>query len=276
MDVPFHTDIRFLAQRCRGLLRDPHEAKAQARRLPLRRRPASRDQSLPRSAQSAAQTLHMDRRSRQNHRRRQARAPSVRFDPLEERPIILWIEDANRSHIITHSSLWISRSITVPARKRPIYASGRRDEIQSNQPPLNTAEKCRSGRVGGPRCVSEDSTACGTKEIKVDPGVQTDSLYVETSTAALRRQRLFLSLHVEIEQQAVLLIHVREIGLREMVNVGVLGLSPVPPGDVLKSQVAEEFAQRLFIIRRAVINKAVSAVGNSTVKRSQKLIERDA
>src|ERR1700683_2343405 len=82
MDVPFHTDIRFLAQRCRGLLRDPHQAKAQARRLPLRRRPASRDQSLPRSAQSAAQALHMDRRSRQNHRRRQARAPSVRFDPL--------------------------------------------------------------------------------------------------------------------------------------------------------------------------------------------------
>jgi hypothetical protein len=29
-----------------------------------------------------SKTLHMDRRSRQNHRRRQTRAPSVRFDPL--------------------------------------------------------------------------------------------------------------------------------------------------------------------------------------------------
>ena len=29
-----------------------------------------------------SQALHLDRRSRQNHRRRQARAPSVRFDPL--------------------------------------------------------------------------------------------------------------------------------------------------------------------------------------------------
>ena len=82
MDVPFHTDIGFLAQRRRGLLRDPHKAQAQARRLSIRRRPASRDQPLPRRAQSAIKALHLDRRSRQNHRRRQARAPSVRFDPL--------------------------------------------------------------------------------------------------------------------------------------------------------------------------------------------------
>ncbi len=31
-----------------------------------------------------SQALHLDRRSRQNHRRRQARAPSVKFDPLGE------------------------------------------------------------------------------------------------------------------------------------------------------------------------------------------------
>ena len=42
----------------------------------------------------------------------------------------------------------------------------------------------------------------------------------------------FFSLHVEIEQQAVLLIHMREIGLREIVNVCVLGLPPVPQADV--------------------------------------------
>src|SRR5580704_12716890 len=82
MDVPFHTDIGFLAQRGRGLLRDPNKAQAQARRLLLRRRPASRDQPLPRRAQSAIEGLHLDRQSRRNHRRSQARAPSVRFDPL--------------------------------------------------------------------------------------------------------------------------------------------------------------------------------------------------
>jgi transposase len=51
MDFPLHADVRFLAQRGRGLLRNPHEATAQARRLPVRHRPASRDQPLPRRAQ---------------------------------------------------------------------------------------------------------------------------------------------------------------------------------------------------------------------------------
>ena len=37
MDVPFHANIGLLAQRRRGLLRNPHKAKAQARRLSLRR-----------------------------------------------------------------------------------------------------------------------------------------------------------------------------------------------------------------------------------------------
>ena len=35
--------------------------------------------------QRRTQALHLDRRSRQNHRRRQTRAPSVRFDPLAAR-----------------------------------------------------------------------------------------------------------------------------------------------------------------------------------------------
>ena len=43
--------------------------------------PASRDQPLPRRAQSAIEGLHLDLRSRQNHRRSQARAPSVKLDP---------------------------------------------------------------------------------------------------------------------------------------------------------------------------------------------------
>jgi transposase len=52
-----HTDIGFVAQRGRGLLRDPNKAQAQARRLSLRRRPASRDQPLPLRAQSAIAAL---------------------------------------------------------------------------------------------------------------------------------------------------------------------------------------------------------------------------
>src|ERR1700693_203416 len=83
MDVPFYADVRILAQRRRGLLRNPDKAETEARRLSVRRRPASRDQPLPRRAQSAIAALHVDRRSRQNHRRRQARVPSVRFDPLD-------------------------------------------------------------------------------------------------------------------------------------------------------------------------------------------------
>src|SRR3984957_9149938 len=89
MDAPFHPDIGFLAQRRRGLLRNPHKAQAQARRLSLRRRPASRDQPLPGRAQSAIEGLHLDRQSRQNHRRSQARAPSVRFDPLCDLPDLI-------------------------------------------------------------------------------------------------------------------------------------------------------------------------------------------
>ena len=42
-------------------LRDPHQAKAQAWRLSLRRRPTSCDQPFPRGAQSAIHTLHPDR-----------------------------------------------------------------------------------------------------------------------------------------------------------------------------------------------------------------------
>ena len=57
------------------------DPQAQARRLSLRRRPASRDQPLPRRAQSAIAALRLDRRSRQNHRRRQTRAPSVELIP---------------------------------------------------------------------------------------------------------------------------------------------------------------------------------------------------
>ena len=66
----------------RGLLREALEAAPETRRLPLHCRPPGRHQPLPRRDQRQPKALHLDRRSRQNHRRRQTRASSVRFDPL--------------------------------------------------------------------------------------------------------------------------------------------------------------------------------------------------
>jgi hypothetical protein len=63
----------FLAQCRRGLLRQAHQAPAEARRVPIRRRAAGGHQPLSRRAQRRAKALHLDRRPRQNHRRRQAR-----------------------------------------------------------------------------------------------------------------------------------------------------------------------------------------------------------
>ena len=82
LDLPLHADLVLVAQCRRRLLRQAHQEAIEARSLPIRRRPSSRHQPLPRRAQHPAQALHLDRRSRQNHRRRQTRASSVRFDPL--------------------------------------------------------------------------------------------------------------------------------------------------------------------------------------------------
>ena len=46
------------------------------------RRPPGRDQPLPRRAQCRPQTLPLESRPRQNHRRRKPRAPDVGFNPL--------------------------------------------------------------------------------------------------------------------------------------------------------------------------------------------------
>jgi transposase len=49
--LPLHADFGLLAQRRRGLLRHPDQAPSQTRRLPVRRRPPSGDQSVPRRPQ---------------------------------------------------------------------------------------------------------------------------------------------------------------------------------------------------------------------------------
>ena len=86
LDLSLHAHFGILAQRRRGFFRDPDKAAIETRRVPIDRRSPSRDQPLPRRVQSTVQTLRLDRRSKQNHRRCQTRAPSVRFDPLALQP----------------------------------------------------------------------------------------------------------------------------------------------------------------------------------------------
>ena len=86
--LPLHADIVLLAQ-CRGrLLCQAVQATFEAWRLPIRRRSPGSHQSIPRRNKPGAKALHMDRGPGQNHRRRQTRAPNVRFHPLVRRPIL--------------------------------------------------------------------------------------------------------------------------------------------------------------------------------------------
>src|SRR3984957_4457408 len=80
--LPLHANLVLVAQRSRGVLRQTCQTTTEARCLPLRRRSPSHHQPLRRPDQPTPQTLHLDRKPRQNHRRRKAWAPSVRFDPL--------------------------------------------------------------------------------------------------------------------------------------------------------------------------------------------------
>ena len=65
LDVPLHADLVLMVERGRRLLRQADETTAQARRLPLRRRPPGRNQSLRRRIQRLrCKTLHLARQSR--------------------------------------------------------------------------------------------------------------------------------------------------------------------------------------------------------------------
>ena len=82
LDVPLHPDLGILAQRRRRLLRQAHAPAPQARRVPIRRRPATRHQPLRRRYQRRSQALRLDRRPKARPRRRQTREASVRVTPL--------------------------------------------------------------------------------------------------------------------------------------------------------------------------------------------------
>src|SRR4051794_10777130 len=72
-----------MAQRGRRVLRKADPAPPQTRRVRLDRRTPSRHKPLLEGNQRCPKTLHLDRRPRQDHRRRATRAPNVRFDPLD-------------------------------------------------------------------------------------------------------------------------------------------------------------------------------------------------
>src|ERR1700758_3662588 len=80
--LPLHPDIVVVAQCRRGLLRQPRQETAQARRVPIPAGAQRCHPPLPRRNQRTPKALYLDQGSEQNYRRRQARAPSVRFDPL--------------------------------------------------------------------------------------------------------------------------------------------------------------------------------------------------
>src|SRR6266545_1596601 len=81
--LPLHSDLGILAQCCRRSVRAPSQAAPQARRVSFAQGTHRRNPQLHRRYQCQPKAIYLDKRPWQDHRRRQTRAPSVRFDPLE-------------------------------------------------------------------------------------------------------------------------------------------------------------------------------------------------
>src|SRR6266516_2636057 len=77
--LPLHSDLGILAQCCRRSVRAPR----QARRVSFAQGTHGRNPQLHRRYQCQPKAIYLDKRPWQDHRRRQTRAPSVRFDPLD-------------------------------------------------------------------------------------------------------------------------------------------------------------------------------------------------
>jgi transposase len=78
---PLHSNVSLLAQRRRELLRETHQKAPPARRSALSMN-LKMSSTAPRRHQCKPKALYLDQGPQQNHRRRQTRAPNVRFDPL--------------------------------------------------------------------------------------------------------------------------------------------------------------------------------------------------
>src|SRR4030095_2340192 len=85
LPLPLHAEIMLLAQCGRDLVLEANSAAAEAGRIPLDRRTASRHQPLPHGNQCRSQALRLDRSPRPRHCCRAARDPSVRVDALANR-----------------------------------------------------------------------------------------------------------------------------------------------------------------------------------------------
>src|ERR1700751_2650025 len=81
--LPLHSDVSLLAERHREILCKPHQKAPQAWRISLPPGTQRCHPPLPRRHQCKPKALYLDQGPQQNHRRRQARAPNVRFNPLE-------------------------------------------------------------------------------------------------------------------------------------------------------------------------------------------------
>jgi hypothetical protein len=97
VELPLHADICLLAECRRRVFRQADQAAAQTRGVLLDCRTSGRDQPIPRRDQLRSATVPMDKRPRQNYRRGEKRAPSVRFYPLAVAGITL--EQPTRSHL---------------------------------------------------------------------------------------------------------------------------------------------------------------------------------
>src|ERR1700740_2302530 len=102
--LPLHSDVSLLAERHRELLCKPHQKAPQAWRVSLPPGTQRCHPPLPRRHQCKPKALYLDQGPQQNHRRRQARAPNVRFNPLAY--YYLWHFSASELALVASMSSW--------------------------------------------------------------------------------------------------------------------------------------------------------------------------
>src|SRR5271166_3767375 len=140
--IPLHPDVSLLAQCRRRLLCQTHQKASQARRVPIPPRTQRRHPPLPRRRQRKPKALYLDQGPQQNHRSRQTRAPSVRFDPLATKPIATGSPPEPKTMgIVVVAALaanvaWVDKGVAITAtwsRTRSAAISGRRSLWSSAQ-----------------------------------------------------------------------------------------------------------------------------------------------
>jgi hypothetical protein len=134
--LPLHAYLVLVTQRGRGLLRNTVEASPQARRFSFGRRPPGRHQPLPRRTKPAPQTVQLDRRPRQNHRRRQARTSSVKFDRYGQSPTLVPVSHRDETMGFDPNRQLPGTDAKVVGRKRSIWVSAVWDGLPTRSAPI--------------------------------------------------------------------------------------------------------------------------------------------